>query len=176
MTSNPKPVPTIGKVDWRSLPVHLLVIAAVLGLVWRIMPSAGAPAIFVVGAVAYLALSRGLRAVLLRDFRAGVAHLRRGEFAKAVARLLAAYDFLQKHRAVDRYRFLLMLDSSAYSYREMALCNIGFAHARMGQAEEALRWYERAAAEHPDSDLSASALAFARGLHRETASPDGGDD
>jgi tetratricopeptide (TPR) repeat protein len=163
-------------VDWRSIPVHLLVIAAVLGLVRRAMPSAGIPGVLAVGAVLYLALSRGLRAVLLRDFRAGVAHLRRGEFAKAVPRLLAGYDFLQKHPAVDRYRFLLMLDSSAYSYREMALCNTGFAHARMGQGEEALRWYERAAAEHPDSELSASAVAFARGLRRETASPEPGSE
>ena len=90
--------------------------------------------------------------------------LMRGRFAECIPHFTAAYESLAKRPWIDRYRFLTLLDASVYSYREITLCNIAFAHGQLGHGQEAVRWYKRAALEFPGSAIAETALAFARGF------------
>ncbi|MEJ7847979.1 MAG: hypothetical protein WKF92_07835 [Pyrinomonadaceae bacterium] len=57
-----------------------------------------------------------------------------------------------------------MLDSSAVSYREMALCNIAFAHVQLEENAEAQDYYRKTLAEFPESIMAKSSLAHLESL------------
>lgn len=50
-------------------------------------------------------------------------------FREAIDKFQRSYGFLEKYPWLDKYRFITMLDSSARSYREMALCNIAYSNS-----------------------------------------------
>jgi hypothetical protein len=39
---------------------------------------------------------------------------------------------LNRYAWIDKYRFIIMLDSSAIAYSEMALCNIAYSYIQLG--------------------------------------------
>jgi hypothetical protein len=63
---------------------------------------------------------------------------------------------------VDRYRAVVMLSSSAWSYREMALANRAFCLGQTGRGQEAMRAYEDMLLEFPQSALAGPALTMMR--------------
>jgi hypothetical protein len=53
-----------------------------------------------------------------------------------------------------------MLDSSAVSYREMALCNIAYSYAQLNDRSAALQSYRRAVEEFPESEMAKSGISY----------------
>ena len=117
------------------------------------------------GVVAYLVYSFGSKSILLKNHRRGIYFAKLGSYQDAIREFQLSYQFLDKHKWVDTYRFLVMLDSSAISYREMALCNVAYSHAQLGQPAEALQYYRRALQEFPESELARNGV-----LHIEAES------
>jgi len=142
--------------------------AVFVALIWFLVPGIHGATVFVVGLAFYILAALALRRTLLGRFRRGMRLLLRAQFAAAIPEFTAAYESLTLRDWIDRYRYLTLLDASAYSYREIALCNIAFAHSQLGHGEQAVAWYKRAANEFPGSDLAETALAFARGFEKRT--------
>ncbi len=105
------------------------------------------------GALIFTILSRGTKAGLLRDHREGVAHTHAGRYEQAIQSFQKSDEFLSASRWVDDLRWLVCLDSSAISYREMARFNIGFCRLQMGDTAGAQAEWAKLLAEFPQSRL-----------------------
>ena len=109
-------------------------------------------------ALVYLVYSFGSKSVLLKNHREGIRLARQQAFREAIDKFQMSYAFLEKNSWLDKYRFIAMLDSSARSYREMALCNIAYAHVQLSDHASALKYYEKALKEFPQSEMAQSGL------------------
>lgn len=85
-------------------------------------------------------------------------------FAESIPYFQESADFFAKHPMIDRLRAVFLLSPSKFSYREMALCNIAFAHAQLGNGREAKEMYQQVLAEYPENGLASVALKLIRGL------------
>ena len=110
------------------------------------------------GALGYLIYSFGSRAILLRSHRRGINLSKRGLFSEALAEFRSSYLFLSKNSWIDKYRVIVMLDSSAIPYREMALCNLAYCYLQINEKGKAQEYYRKAVAEFPGSEVAKSGL------------------
>lgn len=148
-------LPVVRPISWLATIPQLVVLALAVGLGYLLLRSAGGVAL---GALAYLAYSVGSRSVLLASHRRGMRLLQSGRYDEAVAAFEASYAFFSRNPWIDRLRCLTMLSPAAFSYREMALLNIAFAHSQANRGAEAKASYQRVLREFPDSPLAQAAL------------------
>jgi tetratricopeptide (TPR) repeat protein len=105
------------------------------------------------GALVFTIWSRGTKNALLKDHREGGEHAAAGRVAQAITCYEKSLAFLSSNRWVDDLRWLILLDSSALSYREMALYNIGALHASAGDSAAARTAWERLLRDFPQTRL-----------------------
>ncbi len=149
-------VPTASRINWAAFALQLGVLAALIFL----FGSMGAEPM--TGAVVYLLWSWSMRLALPRVHRRSVAYIRSGRFTEALPLCEASAEWFKRHAWVDKYRALIMLSPSAWSYREMALANRAFSLAQLGLGQEAMKAYEAMLAEFPDSVLATTPLNMMR--------------
>lgn len=145
-------VPIVRKSSWLSLIPQLLILFALAVLSWQIFSPDDFWRGSVWGPVVYLLYSFGSKSILLQHHRRGIQFARLNRHDDAIREFESSYQFLTRHEWVDRFRFITMLDSSAVSYREMALCNIAYSYAQLGDYLPALQYYQRALEQFPESD------------------------
>ncbi|MFL5386906.1 MAG: tetratricopeptide repeat protein [Longimicrobiaceae bacterium] len=135
-----------------------------VGIAVLLMILTGIPALpaWGIGALIYTAYAIGIRAIIARAHRAGIARVKAGDYGGAIPCFEESYTFFSRRPWLDRWRYLLLGSSSAASYREMALVNIAFSYAQIGERERCRTYYERAAAEFPDSALAQGGLMMVR--------------
>jgi len=97
----------------------------------------------IAGGLTYYPLAWTLRLTLQRHHRAGMRHLRKKRYEEALVCFYKSEAFFKKHAWVDRYRFITMFNSSAYSYHEMALHNQAYALAHLDRVTEACAALEK---------------------------------
>jgi tetratricopeptide (TPR) repeat protein len=148
----PDKIPIIREIAWISVVPQLLFMALLLAASFAIF--AERPTALAMGAGTYLVLSRGLKAILGKHQARGVKLLRADKFDEAIVEFRRSYAFFSAHSWLDRWRYLTLLSSSSYSYRELALCNVAFAQLQMSKVSEALETYRRAVAEFPGCELA----------------------
>jgi tetratricopeptide (TPR) repeat protein len=153
MSSN---VPTVKQVAWISIVPQLLV--AILLIFFWSQFDVNEPLIF--GALTYIAISYSLRTLVPRDQRNGMRLVKQEKFADAISYFEKSYDFFDRNRWLDKYRYLALLNSSKMSYREMALNNIAFCYSQIGEGDKSKLYYERTLEEFPDSGMAKAALRF----------------
>jgi tetratricopeptide (TPR) repeat protein len=130
----------------------------VMGLLIGVFHLLGTPNKFMCGLLSYLALSNGLRMIIPKAHRHGIALVKENRFAEALPHFINSHQFFTRHKWVDDYRFLTLLSSSNLSYREMALCNAAFCYAQVGNRQKALEFYEQALREYPNSSLAQAGI------------------
>jgi hypothetical protein len=128
------------------------------------------------GAGTYLVYSFGSRAFLARHHRSGMSALRAGAYTDAMEHFHASYRFFSAHPWIDEHRAFTMMSPSAASYREMALLNVAFCHAQLGDGAEAKAVYERVSNEFPDSPLAEAALRLIESFSRDGTDRSNADD
>lgn len=90
------------------------------------------------GSATYLILAYTLRHILQMHHRQGIRFMRLGDFENALNAFQRSYDFFSKHYWIDRFRFITMFTSSAISFRDMALNNMGVCYLRLKQPQKAI--------------------------------------
>ena len=173
----PSSVPVVREVAWVSAVPQLLVMAALVYASYELLTPDRLAASLFVGAGIYLLYSQICRRLVTRSNRRGFQLLKQGAFSQAIAEYEKGYEFFSRHPWIDRYRYLTLLSSSAYSYREIALCSIAFAYAQMGDGANAVRFYERALSEFPDCAIARTSLKTIAALderHEKVAGSDPG--
>ena len=159
-------VPVVREVAWVSLIPQLFIFAGLSAAVYLILPYPTTDIAVMMGAVLFILWSFLARAVLTRAHRSGVRLMKKGRFREATPKFQAALAFFERYPWVDKFRYVVIFSNNRLSYREMALCNIAFAHAQLGEGPQAKVIYERVLAEYPDNGIARSSLNMLRAGER----------
>jgi tetratricopeptide (TPR) repeat protein len=139
------------RIAWSSMLVHLPIIEILCAtMYWGIGLQPWTTALMAAAAI-YLLWSILSKAVALGPHRRGLGFVARGLYEDAGREFSKSYERFCTNNWIDRYRVLILLDSSAVSYREMALINMGYAELRAGQVRDAWESYRKAFREFPGS-------------------------
>ena len=153
-------LPVVRKTAWGYVIAQLILLLLLTLFLWKAFFPTDLSFAAACAAVVYLVYSFGSKSILLKNHREGMRLARQQAFREAIDKFQMNYGFLEKYPWVDKYRFITMLDSSARSYREMALCNIAYSHVQLDDPASALKYYEKALKEFPQSDLAQSGLEY----------------
>jgi len=134
--------PIVRQIAWISVAPQLALVAILIGAAYL----AGIKSFVFVGAVVYLLIAMTLRRLIARDHRAGVSLVRRQQFAQALEHFNRSYEFFNRHRWLDDWRFITMCSSSRVSYREMGLLNAAYCYGQIGDGKKSQDCYRPAAA------------------------------
>lgn len=115
----------------------------------------------------YYPITMLLRNILQGDHRQGIKRLQENKLEEALVCFEKSEAFFTKHEWVDKYRFLTMLNSSAYSFREMSLQNQAYALIRLERKDEAAQRLEKLLAIAPWREDAAKALEELRAEARQ---------
>ncbi|MDO4304441.1 MAG: tetratricopeptide repeat protein [Bacillota bacterium] len=148
--------PVIRQIAWISM-IPQLIVMAILVVLFGILIKPFEYAL-IVAMLFYLFVSNLLRNLVPRHHRKGIALYKAGNYAQAIGEYEKSYAFFTEHAWIDKYRFIVLLSSSRISYTEMALLNIAFCYAQMGDGNRAKEYYEKVLEQFPDSEMAKSAL------------------
>jgi tetratricopeptide (TPR) repeat protein len=153
-------LPIVRKTAWAYIVPQLILLFLLTLFFWKTFLPTSFSMAAAYAAVVYLLYSFGSKSLLLRYHREGIHLSKRQAFREAIDRFQRSYGFLEKHPWLDKYRFITMLDSSALSYREMALLNIAYSHVQLDEKATALKYYQRALQEFPESEMAQSGIEY----------------
>lgn len=153
-------VPVVKKIAWAYTVPQLMLLFLLTLFFWKAFLPTNLSLAAAYGAVVYLLYSFGSKSLLLRYHREGIHLSKLKAFREAIDKFQRSYGFLESHPWLDKYRFITMLDSSALSYREMALCNIAYSHVQLDDPVSALKYYQRALEEFPESEMAQSGIEY----------------
>ena len=161
-------VPTVRQISWLRVAVVVLICFALIALVqWVLAPSSFAFS-EVLGVLILLAWSLLVHRLQPPAHRTGNRLVKRGEFREAIPHFERSQEFLSRYRWVDRWRTVMLLESSSISFHEMAMVNIAFCHTQLGNAKEAKALYQKALAEYPGSVIAQASLNMIETFERGT--------
>ncbi len=146
--------PAIRQVSLNSIALQIFIIWAMMGLAR--LGGFNDPLVPI--AIVYLCLFIGLRKMMPKNHRRGVAFLRAKEYEKAAREFDASYRFFERNIWLDRFRYLTLLSSSRISYREMALLNSAYCYALLGDGPKMKEYYEKTLQQFPDSEIAKISL------------------
>lgn len=147
-------IPVVRQYSYIALFLHLVVLFAVCSLWGWAMGGRW----FILSYVIYAVILLGIPEIMASDHKRGMRLLKREEFGKAIPCFLASYDYFERNKWIDRFRYVTVMSSSKMSYREMALCNVAFCYGQMGNCERMREYYDRALRDFPDNIVAKTAL------------------
>ncbi len=160
-------LPSVYEKSWKAILLHLLIMGALIFGAHRILEPSNLTPSIAAGLVVYLVYSQTVRRLAGRNMFRGHKLLTKEAYAEAIEAYQRAYQFFSRHSWLDKYRALVLLNSSAYSYREIALCNVAFAHGQMGDGKKAIEIYRRTLAEFPECPLAKTSLQLAEAVSKD---------
>ncbi|MFO0917487.1 MAG: tetratricopeptide repeat protein [Planctomycetaceae bacterium] len=147
-------VPIVRPMSWRAALPQFVMMAVFIGLSCAFLGREGV----MLGAIAFLVYSIGSRMILMRAHRAGIGLLRQRRYQEAIPKFQESFDFLERHAWIDRFRSIVLMSPSAVSYREMALANIAFCYAQLGDGAQCRSYYERCLCLNPQNGLATAGM------------------
>lgn len=101
-----------------------------------------------------------IRNTLNLDFARGIRSVKSGKFKDAASSFEKSASFFAKYPFLDTWRFIILLSSSQYGYREMALTNLGFVYAKLGDHILSKKNYEMCIELNPKNKSALAALSL----------------
>ncbi len=170
----PKPdIPVIRRTNWLLTIPNFIAMGLCIAICYALFSAQIGIFSISLGATLYLTYSLGSRALLTREHRRGLRLVKLGRCAEAIAAFERSADFFTRYRWLDRFRALTMLTPSHYGYREMALTNIAFCCAQLGDAERTKAAYQRVLRDYPNNELARAALNLINAVEKDSANGDG---
>jgi len=108
----------------------------------------------------YVAYGFVARRAFTGNHRRGMGLFHEKKFREAAEEFALSYEALRRSPWIDQWRGLVLLSPSNISFREMALVNGGFCHAKLGERDNARALYEQALREFPGSAIAETGLRF----------------
>ena len=147
-------MPVIKQIGWLSIIPQLLFMGLLIFFYFLL----GIKEYFLFGVFTYIIISFTLRNTITIEHRKGIKNYHKQNYNDAILNFQNSLDFFKKHEWIDKYRYLVLLSSSKYSYREMALCNIAFCYGQIGEGKKAEYYYNVTLQEFPNNNLARSSL------------------
>ncbi len=163
--------PFVRQVSWPLVVPQFLAIIASVTIVHTVLRPDKFVHSLMLGCAIYIAYSIGSRQIIASAHRTGIRLSKQGKFQEAISQYERSYQFFAKHKCVDRFRSLVLMNPSAISYREMALVNIAFCHGQLGNAELTKEFYEKALQEFPNSGIAKVSLNMIDTFQKEKPEP-----
>ena len=146
--------PIVKQFAWLSFIPQLLILS--IFIVLASLTGTQTPAIM--GTLAYVGTLVVLRRTIAQHHRNGISHLKTGKFGPALEMFKQAYEFFNRYRWVDDWRYITLLSSSRISYREMALLNMAYCYGQLGEGARSREYYQKTLTEFPDSAMAMAAI------------------
>jgi tetratricopeptide (TPR) repeat protein len=162
-------MPVVRQTNWLLVIPQLVVMAVLIVIVAAVFKPEPLFLSGTYGAGLYLIYSYGSRWLLLKSHRQGMQLTREKNYPAAIQKFDESYQFLSRYPWIDRYRYFTLMSPSAMHYREMALINIAFCYAQLGNIDKTKAYYQRAIAEYPDSEMAKIALNFITSVEQSGA-------
>lgn len=144
-------IPIIRKIAWVALVPQLTLMFSLFFVFCFFIPSTYLA--LMASATTFLFLSFSLRGLIALNHRKGVFLSKRGYYEQAIEAFRTSYDFFLKYEWVDQFRYITMLSSSRFYYREMALMNMAFCYTKLGEFDTAKELYQKTRALFPENEL-----------------------
>ena len=151
MSSN---ISVVRQIAWLAL-IPQFLFALLLIFIWHQLRVPDPP---FYGLLSYLVISFSLRTLIPRHHNKGMKLVKKDMFEEAIVSFEKSYRFFSVNSWIDKYRFITLLSSSAMSYREMSLSNIGLCYAQLGDDEKAREYFRKTLDEFPKSELARKGL------------------
>lgn len=172
MSAQKPDIPIVRSTNWLLTIPNFIVLVLCMAICYALFSARIGIFSISLGATVYLIYSFGSRALLTRDHRRGIRLIRQGRYAEAIVAFEKSADFFTRYRWLDRFRALTMLTPTKYSYHEMALNNIAFCHAQLGDVERTKAAYERVLRDYPNNGLARTALNLIEAVEKNSANGD----
>jgi len=153
--------------SWKAILLQLLVMVALIFVIHQLLKPTSLTPSLAIGLAIYLLYSQTVRRLVGRNMFRGYKLLEKGAYPEAIEAYENAYQFFTRHSWLDKYRSLVLLKPSAYSYREIALCNSAFAYSQMGEGRKAIEGYRRVLSEFPDCPLAKGSIQLAEAVIKD---------
>lgn len=147
-------ISVVRKIAWLAL-IPQFLFAILLIFFWHQLRAPDPP---LYGLITYLLISFALRTFIPHNHNKGMKLVKQDKFEEAIIHFEKSYEFFVRHEWLDKYRYIMLLSSSAMSYREMSLTNIGLCYAQLGDSQLAKKYYEKTLEEFPESEIAKSGL------------------
>jgi tetratricopeptide (TPR) repeat protein len=139
-------IPIERRIAWISVAPQLAVMGLLVAGAHYVLDLKPFGLALAVGSGTYIAWSWLSKALVLRYHNRGIDEMFSANWANAARHFEASYAFLERYSWIDTHRYVLLFDSSAVSYREMALVNWAAALHQLGRHADAVTLYDRAIA------------------------------
>lgn len=114
---------------------------------------------FVYAFFLYLAITYSIKYSMIPGSTfTGVKFLKKGQFEEALPFIEKDIEYYSSKPWIDKYRFLLMISSSALSFREMSLCNRAWCLLQTGRVKETIDQYESVIRHYPQNVVTRAQL------------------
>lgn len=157
-------VPVVRQMNYWSIITQL----AILGGLWWIWETTTGEHALICACVSYLVLQQMIRRWLTPYQIKGMRLVKWGEYQAAIDSFEKSYASFARYPWLDKYRSILLLSSSKMSYREMALCNLGFCYGMIGDGAKAKAYYQQALEEFPCCMVAETTLRFLNSLSEQS--------
>lgn len=159
-------IPTVKMVAWESIIPQAIIFIGI----FLILKTAGVKQPVIYGGFIYLGFSQSLRRIISRYHILGVSLIRQTKYNEAIVQFNNSYNYFNKHRLIDKYRYFTTMSSSKMWYREMALNNIAFCYGQIGDGANAKKYYLKTLEEFPGNPLATAALALMKAAENNNQS------
>lgn len=151
--------PVIYQPSYKARIVHFffyLCLGLLFVYLWNVLPNHRyLPFVLLFLVIAYTV---GTNWVIQSRIMKAVRMLEQDGVDKAVAEMKRIVAFFERYSWIDRYRAIVVLNSSAIGFREMALYNIGYFYLQAGHKSEAKDAFRRVLDLYPENILAKRSL------------------
>ncbi len=144
--------------SWKRTIPQLFAMVFTIGIMYLAIPSSLKQNSVLYGAIVYLGYSIGSRQLIPRHHRKGVSFLNSGKYEKALKSFKKSKQFFETHSWIDRYRPVVLMSPSIFSYHEMAMINIAEAYIQLNDISNAMKAYNEAIAQYPNNIIATTVL------------------
>ncbi|MCA9912054.1 MAG: tetratricopeptide repeat protein [Anaerolineae bacterium] len=153
-------LPMVRNINWLMFAIQMLIVAGftiLLSILLYPILGSGLISFLLLPIVLYVLIAQR---IMLRHHRAGIRQLRQGNYESALQAFEQSFEFYTAHPGLDRMRYVLLVTASRFTLREMAMMNIAYCFAQMGDKEKTLKYYQRLLREYPENFIAQNTLRF----------------
>lgn len=150
--------PRIVNWNWKRTIPGTLVLVTLFGVLFLALPVSQKDLSVSLGVGLYFLYSILSRRIISRLHRKGMKLLLKDKYHESIDWFRKSIEFFEKYPWLDKYRSVLMLSSSVWTYREMAMMNIAYAYSQMGEGKLAAESYKKILEEYPENKVARSSL------------------
>lgn len=152
--------PIVGQISFISFIPQIILISLLLYLFFQLQPvfNIDRSTSISLALLTFYIIFLAVRLFLPYNHRKGMRLFKKGEYEAAIKEYEKSNEFFNKHKWIDKYRYIVLLSSSKMPYTEMSLINIAFCNSQLGNGAKAVEYYNKTLQEFPTSEMAKTAL------------------